>query len=292
MKEKYFNNLLKLIIFMEFLLQRKIKVLYLNNYQNLVQTFVSDLAKLYNPNIMLSGVHELLHLIKVTKEFGPINLNNCFVYEELNRKIVRMINGTDLIGEEFLKTFSTLQTLGSFLNNSKNNNDIINYARDNYIIRTSNKKCINKFKKKIKIIDCKQSSKIETNMDSIKQHFKRDVNISMVSILFNQNGVRFNGLDSITKFNDGYFKTSSDKLGCIDFFFVEDNEIYVYAKSIFRLASFKVDQYESNMCLCCVSKSNNFITKLNEIDKVFGLSFIETKNMVYISTTKTSHLFS
>ena len=60
---------------------------------------------------MLSGMHELLHLVKCTVEFGPLNNINGFPFEELNRKITRLIKGKDLIGEEFIKLFSTVQCL-------------------------------------------------------------------------------------------------------------------------------------------------------------------------------------
>ena len=36
-------------------------------------------------------------------------MTNLFTYEELNSIIVRSIKGTDLIGEEFIKLFSTAQ---------------------------------------------------------------------------------------------------------------------------------------------------------------------------------------
>ena len=55
---------------------------------------------------MLSGIH----FIEITKQFRPVNLINCFVYEKLNRKLINLVKGKDLIGEEFIKNFSTLQS--------------------------------------------------------------------------------------------------------------------------------------------------------------------------------------
>ena len=62
---------------------------------------------------MLSGVHELLHLVECTRNFGPLNNINCFPFKELNQKCIGSIHGRDLIGEEFIKLFSIMQSLGA-----------------------------------------------------------------------------------------------------------------------------------------------------------------------------------
>jgi hypothetical protein len=38
---------------------------------------------------------------------------NCFPFEELNRKVVGLIHGRDLMGEEFIKIFNLIQGLSS-----------------------------------------------------------------------------------------------------------------------------------------------------------------------------------
>jgi hypothetical protein len=40
---------------------------------------------------MLSGVHELLHLVECTIQFGHLNSINCFPFEEVNRKSLNFI---------------------------------------------------------------------------------------------------------------------------------------------------------------------------------------------------------
>ena len=82
--------------------------------------FVNELSELYSKSIMLSGAHELLHLTHCTLEFGPLNSINCFQYEELNRKLMRFLHGTDLIGEEIIKIFGTSQILSSFSQSIRN----------------------------------------------------------------------------------------------------------------------------------------------------------------------------
>ena len=88
---------------------------------------------------MVSGMHEILHLVECTHAFGPLNCTNSFQFEEINRKIIRFISGKDLMGDEFLKLFLVLQALTFY--SYKNDNEILrNYFEENNIIKTSNKK--------------------------------------------------------------------------------------------------------------------------------------------------------
>ena len=292
MKEEYFNNLIKLVVFLEFLLDRRICKKNLNLYQLLIQNFVSELSELYKPSIMLSGVHELLHLTEISKQFGPVNFTNCFVYEELNRKIMRMVNGKDLIGEEFIKILSTIQSLASFLNNSKTENEILNFAKKNFVIKNSNKKC---FKmdgfKIINLIEAIDADKL-TN---IKNCFNREIHITSIfsSVIFN--GIRYDNFETLNKFGDCYFVSSNNQYGCIEFFFIENSEIYVYAK---RLINFNIKfyplEFEECKCktiLCSLSKDAYFISKICLIEKVFGTQMASCENMVFLSLMKVSHLF-
>jgi len=74
---------------------------------------------------MVSGFHELLHLVECTRQFGPFNSTNCFQFEELNRKVVQLIRGKYLIGEEFYKLFVVAQSLSLFINSIKFSNPLI-----------------------------------------------------------------------------------------------------------------------------------------------------------------------
>ena len=67
--------------------------------QKIIESFVKDYCKFYSIYSMLLGVHELLHLVDCTKNYGSLNNINCFPFEELNRKVVGTIHGRDLIGE-------------------------------------------------------------------------------------------------------------------------------------------------------------------------------------------------
>ncbi len=54
---------------------------------------------------MVSGTHELIHLIDCTLAFGPLNHINCFPYEEMNSKFLSCIKG---IMFNFLKCIKNL----------------------------------------------------------------------------------------------------------------------------------------------------------------------------------------
>jgi len=116
MDNKFLINLTKLVVATEFLLQKKILKSDLIYVKQILKAFVLEVEQIYPANIMLSGMHELLHIVVCTINFGPINFVNCFQYEEINRKIVKFINGYDLVGVEFVTNFSILQSLQMFIN--------------------------------------------------------------------------------------------------------------------------------------------------------------------------------
>jgi hypothetical protein len=88
MKEEHYLNLQKRVIFVEALLAPSIDVLKLKSLDIVINDFVKELSVLYSPKIMLSGVHELLHLIDETIEYGPLNNINCFPFEVSDLKLI------------------------------------------------------------------------------------------------------------------------------------------------------------------------------------------------------------
>ena len=152
MPDKLFKNIIKLIIFIETLLSKEVSVVHLKMSQNLVVEFIDELDDLYPKNIMLSGVHELLHFVEGTLDFGPVNITNLFTYEELNRKIIRLIKGKDLIGEEFIKLFSTAQCLSKVEPSSI---ELKEYLSQTAVLRSSNRKNKGKFENIIKLLGVK-----------------------------------------------------------------------------------------------------------------------------------------
>jgi hypothetical protein len=78
---EHYLNLQKLVVFIETILSPVISVCKLRSMEAVINEFVRELANLYSPKIMLSGVHELLHLIDCTLDYGPLNNINCFQFE-------------------------------------------------------------------------------------------------------------------------------------------------------------------------------------------------------------------
>ena len=81
MKEEHYLNLQKLVVFVETILAPVISIQKLTSLEGVIKEFVKELPELYSPRIMLSGVHELLHLIDETIKHGPLNNINCFPFE-------------------------------------------------------------------------------------------------------------------------------------------------------------------------------------------------------------------
>ena len=66
--------------------------------------------------------------------------------EEINRKIVNLINSKDLTGVEFFINFSVLQCLETFCESRTNNNAFNAFIKKHNIIKTSNRKRVNEEK--------------------------------------------------------------------------------------------------------------------------------------------------
>ncbi len=111
MKADYFSHLIKLVVCLEYLLAENISKSDLDDLNSILTAFVRDSEMLYGPDINLSGMHELLHIVQCTLDFGPLNIVSTFPFEENNRGILSLIHGHDLIGDEFLKAMSVAQAL-------------------------------------------------------------------------------------------------------------------------------------------------------------------------------------
>jgi hypothetical protein len=138
MEARFYINLTKLEVSVEFLLNREILKENLSIVKNILIDFVQEVEEIYPKNIMLSGMHELLHLVDCTLDFGPLNNIATFSYEEINRKIIQLIHGKDLIGDEFLIIFSILQSLELFCQSSNKNTKFNQYLENHSLIKTSN----------------------------------------------------------------------------------------------------------------------------------------------------------
>lgn len=130
---------MKLVLSMEILLSRKISRESLVIVRKILISFVKEAQEIYPDDVMVSGMHEIFHLVDCTLIFGPLNCISSFPFEELNRKLIRLIFGKDLIGDEFLKLFSVLQAL-TFYSFTNDNEVVKQDFRDHNIVKSSNKK--------------------------------------------------------------------------------------------------------------------------------------------------------
>jgi len=291
MQANYYSNLKKLILFMEIILSPSINKNDLRKAETVVFEFVEELQELYPPSIMLSGVHEMLHLVDCTFRFGPLNTINCFQYEELNRKLIGFIHGYDLIGEELIKIFSTAQVLGEFSNSVKNN-ALKEYIQEKLIFKTSNRKRLN-YSNDIKPVDKPTKSFSPQYIKLFTNYAKKNIKELSVFEKVSFNGIVFTSEKLKTKRCDSAFVNKNNEYGLIQSFIIEDKTVYVIAKrlvSMFNAYSFhKYPELRTTIYACHLS-NQLFIEKLTNIRKVVLIK--TSDNNIFVSLFNSSHLFS
>ena len=62
--------------------------------ESCIQEFIKNFADFYSARHMTMNIHQLLHLPQAVRSAGPLFVNNCFVFEDLNGFIVSHIHGT------------------------------------------------------------------------------------------------------------------------------------------------------------------------------------------------------
>ena len=200
MEYDYFEHLVLFVIIMENLFKSSISKNTLNLLQEMIVKFVMMIEQLYPQRLMVSGVHELLHLVKCTSDFGPLNSCCCFPFEELNRKILSLINGHDLIGEEFIKLFIASQNLSIYANES-NNSIFREFITDHSSLKTSN------LKRSVKINQVKITGKsFITENKEISALINEYDGLNLKAMEFTNsvsyNGIKFTTIDNNSKFCD------------------------------------------------------------------------------------------
>jgi hypothetical protein len=299
MKSEYFDNLKKFSITLEILLEKNIKKNELEMAQSLFNECVSEFEELYGESFMLSGAHELLHLTQCTIEFGPLNLINSFQFEELNRKLINLIKGNDLVGEEFIKVFTVGQVLSTYISNEKMNTPVREFYEKFKCFKTSNRKNNNnKLEKNILIkldkqIICNDSVVLEawnkfqgtSILESIETHKK---------ISFN--GILYSSISSSNKRCDFCVRNKKNNFGLIVCFIIFGSDVFVICKRLISLYSpFNVLLKQSNIQIAskiviCDESEQLFVEHLSNIEKVCFVKI--DKEHCYVSSFKTSHLFN
>jgi hypothetical protein len=163
MDDTYFKHLILFITSLETLICKKIKRSVLSATDANLKIFVSQSETLYDKHFINSGLHELIHLVKCTLEIGPLNIICCFQFEELNRKVTRFIKGQDLVGDEFIKSWTVSKNLAlhiSKMYSEDDDNKIIIFIKEHFALRSSNLK---KKRNGFNVLKMGQDSKLEDN---------------------------------------------------------------------------------------------------------------------------------
>ncbi len=273
LEPKYFLNLMKLVVSMECLLNRRIKRENLTIFNNIPISFVKEVQEIYPIDIMVLGMHELLHLVECTLAFGPLNYINSFQFEELNRKILSLIFGKDLLGDEFLKLFRVLQAL-TFYSYTNNNQILKEYFENHNIVKTSNKKRLTSVNtgvftplNDVYLASTEITDRIKSTDPNALLPLKCCTRLSF-------NGIVYTNSDTNTRRCDYCVKTVSqpEEFGLIELFVFNEVKVYVILKKTVYLISPFFDPCNpkiiSQTFLCSLTK-RNFITTIENISKVF-----------------------
>ena len=294
MKEIYYENIKKLVIIMENLLLPVINKNSLKNVENLIFEFLQEVEIIYAKNIMLSGAHELTHLVDCAISFGPLNSVNLFPFEELNRKLLFFTNGFDLIGEEILKIFSTCKFILKYTSKIENH-EIKKFIESHLTIKSSNKKNVNKLKKIICLGKCEEKDK-DQYLSSFKIFdFTYLTNSFRLYTKIIYNGIYYCSHLIATKRCDSCFVSSSGQSGLIEKFITDENEkLYVLAKKIIKIRdtpffSSSFPNLRSQLYICIISDTF-FIEEIKNINKTFLIKIANNRH--FLSCFNISHLFN
>ena len=228
----FFNNLTKFVLCMHILLAEEVYKDQLYDVQMVLSDFMCEAEILYEKKIMLSGFHEIIHLVKCSRDYGPLNVINSFQFEEINRKITRLIKGRDLMGEEFIKLFSIYQSLETFKSINVKNQDILEFLIEYGQFKTSNRKKRNQNKP--------PSYRINGEIDD-QEHlalFKEfDPSIDQKKLFCSKsvciNGVVFTDSSNDSKFANHYIKIN-EKYGLIRKIVIYESSIFFIVQGIFN----------------------------------------------------------
>ena len=192
---------------------------------------------------MLSGVHELLHLIECTLDYGPLNNINCFQFEEINRKMLRFIHGLDLIGVEMIKIFSTTQYL------SLKCTSIENYKLKEFVSSRLKLKSSNNKNKRNEIfsdvyIKSLESSNNTIYIDLISKFTGQEIDQLLISSNLSLNGIPYSSNHNQTKRCDSCIYYENNKFVLIECFVKHLTRILV----IFKVIVCVLSPFYSNLC--------------------------------------------
>ena len=91
LSDQYYKHFLLLHIAMRIVVSENIKEKRLKLAERCIKTFVKFAPKLYSPRFVSFVVHCLLHLVDDVRKFGPADDFSCFIYENNNNFLKKLI---------------------------------------------------------------------------------------------------------------------------------------------------------------------------------------------------------
>ena len=298
-----FHHLLKLIIPLEYLLSPKINKDKLNLIHNSLVEFVKEAGNIYDVHIHSSGMHELLHFVQCTSQFGPMNDLNCFPFEELNRVVTRKIKGQDLVGDEFLKVSGVSRKLSYFISSlAEDKSDKFNNFMMKFQTKSSNLKRLRPKSNTLKL-----GNKIHVTFDSLTHRVKfflkdyvNELNFSLCSFRerFYFNKILFRTDSNRTNKFSNYVIMLGQSIGIIKFIIqTDDKQIILLVQKLEFLNTIysnniNVNHLMPHYNLYSLNQSYFVInsTEFVNLKKLF--LFYEDTNICLITTFTSNHVFT
>ena len=109
LRKEYFAHFCLLIRAVYLLSKENITENDLHIAEGALFLFVECFQNLYGLRYCTLNLHQLVHLVDCVKQTGPLFINNCFIFEDLNGFIVKHIHGTQGIDTQLVNIVEMLK---------------------------------------------------------------------------------------------------------------------------------------------------------------------------------------
>ncbi|XP_070392858.1 uncharacterized protein [Dermacentor albipictus] len=106
--QPYYNNWLKFVSLMHVLLADSVSSELLRSVQKQMFLFLKEYEVLYGKENITFNAHSLLHLVDSVREWGPLWNFSAYPYENMNGRLVRLVNGTRHAQWQIVEKFQIL----------------------------------------------------------------------------------------------------------------------------------------------------------------------------------------
>ncbi|CAF0998174.1 unnamed protein product [Brachionus calyciflorus] len=224
MPDDQINHFTNLVVGFELLLTPNLDNELLTDINNLFKDFVRDMDKIYMPEALLSGVHELIHLTNDVKKNGNLIDFNCFSFEDLNRQLGCLIKGKSNVGIEIINALTILklyhQSVSKLLNEKKN--EVVNLFEK---IQTDKKP--------------KNTSIDKIDEKNLKAFKSKNINLTKKLILIDcfktKNGIVYTSLNYKKCNTLDFCIESFIKFGLIEYFCSDKSSTYAVSQTLSKL---------------------------------------------------------